>query len=148
MTAQRLGGGRMKLADFAIPRHVVIVPAGTKMADVVQPQYFQNYFDKFQVNMELTILSEDNALDARVRVMSFDRLKASLRVLDVYCAPDVDDADGIEETPAEPIDGLYIKWGGPNAKFRVVDNNNEVIESGFATKEAAEDRLKALQSGE
>ncbi len=138
--AKKLSGGRSANADFKVARIALTPPAGVTLSDVLHPQYFINYFDQFKSGMELTVLSEDMELDVRLRVISFDRFRANLRVLDVYSAPDAED---FKEDHDDDIDGVSVSWGGPHQKWRVVVNG-EVIEHGFPNKDAAKEAADSL----
>lgn len=141
MTATKLPGGRMRQADYEISRQAARVPPKTTLEDVLQPGYWQNY--NLDVGTEVTVFSENYDLDVRLRVLATDRLRTKMRVLDVYAAPD---EEYNPEEASTNVDGLEIKWGGPNGKYRVI-MDGEVLESGIATKEEAQERLEALAAG-
>lgn len=143
--ATKLTGGRLKPADYEIPRVCAKVPPKTTLADLMLPGYWQNYASNLQEGTEITVVSEDYELDVKLRVLEINPLRARMRVLSVASAPDEKDFDAEEERSQE-VDGLSIKWGGPKAKFRVI-NGDEVLESGIATKEEAQERMAELAAG-
>ena len=144
---KKLSGGRSANADFKIARIALTPPAGTTLKEVLHPQYFINYLQQFKVGMELSVLSEDFELDVRLRVLATDhKFRANVRVLDLYSAPDAEDyCDEMEEAAKsdEDIEGVSVTWGGPNHKWRVVVNG-EVVEHGFANKDAAQEFAEAM----
>lgn len=130
----KLGGGaRFQPADFTINRYVAHVPSGTTVADVLHAEYFQNHLDRLRPGMEVTVLSDDLALDARLRCLTVTKITATFRILDVY-AGDRPADDLFSNINAEDI---IVDWGGPQHKWRLV-HLNEVIEKGFGSKEDAE----------
>lgn len=130
----KLGGTqRFQPADFTIARFVAHVPSETTLKDVLHPDYFQNHLDRLKPHMEVTVISDDFALDARLRCLTVTKVTATFRVLDVYAGEyEPDDKAAPEET-----DEITISHGGPHHKWRLV-HRGEILEKGFATKEDAE----------
>ncbi|MDR6818503.1 hypothetical protein J2X76_003680 [Neorhizobium sp. 2083] len=130
---------RFTPSDYKIGRYTADVPTGTTLQDVLHPEYFGNCLDKMRPGMEITVLSEDMALDARLRVLTTSKTTAKLRVLDVYAGDGVNANE--TEIPKLTLENIEVGWGGPNHKWRFVHAGN-VVEHGFATegeaKEAAE----------
>lgn len=131
----KLGGGdRFQPADFTIQRYAAKVPADTTMDDILHPEYFANHLDRMKPGMEITVLSDDNKLDARLRVLSITKTTASLRILEDYSNAD--------ETASKPkksgdgkisIDDIKVSHGGPHHMWRFI-HSDKVIEHGFATQ--------------
>ncbi len=140
---KKLGGGRVKPADFTIPRLHASVPAGTTLANVLLPDFWQNYSTSIQVGTEICVLSEDFSLDVRLRLLSIDSLRAKMRVLDVYEAPDVESADIDAD---QSVDGIEIKWRGPNGKWSII-KDGDVLEDKISSKEVAQERMGELAAG-
>lgn len=137
----KLGGGRMKPADYEFPRQAARVPVGATLADVTHPGYWQNY--NLDVGTEVLVVSDDFSLDVRLRVLATDPLRTQMRVLAVYAAPDAETFDG---EVSQEVEGLMVKWGGRHGKWRVVQDG-EVLEGPFNTKEEAEERMEELAAG-
>lgn len=168
----KLGGrDRFQPADFSIQRFAAKVPAGTTLKDVLHPEYFGNHLDKMKQGMEITILSDDNKLDARLRVLSVTSSTASLRVLDDYSQADETNAQQGDRKPTKAnkiaqqdgngddntgqtsdqdsgklsIDDLKVSHGGPHHKWRFI-HGDKVIAHGFGSeadaRTAAEEYVK------
>lgn len=131
----KLSDTRFHPADFVIGRYVASVPAETTLRDVMEPEYFGNCLDRMRPGMEIIVLSEDFALDAKLRVLTVGKMTVKLRVLDVYAGEGIDVA---ENKPKVSLDNVDVNFGGPNHKWRYV-HSGKVIEHGFSTKEEAED---------
>lgn len=138
MSIPKLSGGRFQQADYSIGRYAAMVPAQTTLSDVLHPEYFQNHLSSLRAGMEVAVLSDDFALDCRLRVLTVTKTTAKFRTLDVY-------AGGKEENvkPAE-ITGIKVGWGGPNHKFRYM-HAGQVIEFGFATEQEAQEKADAYR---
>jgi hypothetical protein len=139
---KKLGGGRMKAADYEFPRKAARVPVGTTLEDVTSPGFWQNYPNE-EVGTELTVVADDFSLDVRLRILDIDPLRTHVRVLDVYAAPDADTFDG---EVSQEVEGLSVKWGGRHGKWRVI-KDGDVLEGPFNTKEEAEERMEMLAAG-
>ena len=160
----KLGGrDRFQPADFTIQRFAAKVPSETTLKDVLHPEYFSNHLDKMKPGMEITVLSDDNKLDVRLRVLSVTSSTATLRVLDDYSQADETNskaeggkaskqkqepkAEGGNEGEAGKltIDDIKVSHGGPHHKWRFI-HGEKVIEHGFGSeadaKAAAEEYVK------
>lgn len=129
----KLGGGaRFQPSDFTVARYVAHVPSETTMKDVLHPDYFQNHLDRLKPGMEITVISDDLALDVKLRCLTVTKVTAAFRVLDVYAG----DYDPEDKAPTRNANEIEVNWGGQH-KWRIV-HRGEVLEKGFATKEDAE----------
>lgn len=128
-----VGSDRFQPSDFLIGRYTAKVPAGTTLEEVLHPQYFENHLSRMRSLMEITVISDDGSLDARLRVLTITKTTAKLRVLDVY--------SGEEPAVQQRVDSgdVVAGWGGPNHKWRVMHGKN-IIDTGFATEEEAKAR--------
>lgn len=124
-----VGSDRFQPADFLIGRYVAKVPAGTKLEEVLHPQYFENHLDRMRSLMEVIVISDDGALDARLRVMTVTKTTARMRVLEVFSGEE-------PEAPKVEAETVTVGWGGPNHKWRVLHGKN-IIETGFISEEEA-----------
>lgn len=136
----KLSDTRFHPADYKIGRYTADVPTGTTLKDVLHPEYFGNCLDRMRPGMELIILSEDFALDVRLRVLTTSKTTAKLRVLDVYAGDGVDASE--TEIPKLTGDNVEVNWGGPNHKWRFV-HASRVVEYGFATEGEAKEAAQA-----
>lgn len=166
----KLGGrDRFQPADFSIQRFAAKVPPQTTLADILHPEFFGNHLDKMKPGMEITVLSDDNKLDVRLRVLSVTATTASLRVLDDYSEAEETNSKPESAKPPKPkkadkpegekaneggdgqtggnitLDDLKVGFGGPNHKWRFM-HGDKVIEHGFGSeadaRAAAEEYVK------
>jgi hypothetical protein len=136
----KLSDTRFTPADFKVGRYAADVPVGTTLEDVLHPEFFGNCLDKLRAGMEVTVLSEDFELDARLRVLTTSKTTAKVRVLDVYAGAGVPKND--TELPKVSIDNIDVNWGGPNHKWRFL-HAGSVVEHGFATEGEASEAAMA-----
>ncbi len=154
----KLGGrDRFQPADFSIQRFAAKVPAEITLKDVLHPEFFGNHLDKMKSGMEITVLSDDNKLDVRLRVLSVTATTASLRVLDDYSEAEETNAkqdgekgneggEGAGESEGKlSLEDLKVGHGGPHHKWRF-SHGDKVIEHGFGSeadaRAAAEEYVK------
>lgn len=141
MSTPKLSGGRFQPADFSIGRYAAMVPAQTTLSDVLHPEYFQNHLASLRPGMEVSVLSDDFALDCRLRVLTVTKTTVKFRTLDVHAG------ERAEPKPAE-ITEVKVGFGGPNHKWRFV-HAGQVIKFGFATEAeaqvAADEYLETLK---
>lgn len=131
---QRLGGGdRFQPADFSLSRYAAKVPSGTTLKDFLHPEYLSNHLDRLKPGMEIVVLSDDFALDARLRVLTVSKSTAKLRVMAVYAG----EHDAEDDNQAVELGDVKVTFGGAH-KWRFL-HGDKVIEHGFSTKEEAED---------
>lgn len=136
---KKLSGGRMKPADYTIPRHAARVPVGTTLNDILAPEYFLNYAGKMEEGAEISVVADDYSLDVRVRALQVSPIRIVLRVLDVYAKPD---EDGDATTAVE---GIQVKYRG-RAQWSIL-KDGEVIQDKITTKEEAQELSEVLAEG-
>ena len=110
------------------------VPESVDYALLLTPSYWSNIAVEFQVGDELIVHPQDMAYYARLLVVSAER-----RAVKMYELQKVN----IRDNASSDEDGEYIiKWRrkGKNSIIRTSDN--EVIKSGFDTKQAASEYLE------
>lgn len=174
-TPKLAGKDRFQQSDFSIARFAAKVPNGITLDDVMNPEFFSNHLDRMKPGMEITVLSDDFQLDARLRVLTVEKTTASLRVLDDYSgaketnskpakAPkggNAKDAEGKADEGSGTISGqqgqqtdklkaedLEVSHGGPQGwRFK---HGDKIVDQGFASKadaEAARDKYLAKVNG-
>lgn len=136
---KKLKRGRMKPADYIIPRHGARVPVGTTLNEVLAPEYFLNYEGRLEEGAEISVVADDFSLDARIRVISISPVRIVSRVLDVYAKPD---EKGEAETAVE---GIEVKYRG-RAQWSIL-KDGEVIQDKITTKEEAQELAEVLAEG-
>lgn len=146
---KKLAGGRMEFHDHYMRRMAAKVPAGTKLKDILHPQYFQNYIDQFSWGTAISVISEDLELDCELRVTGHTKTTASVRIMVIYADP-----DNARANPAADIEfdlkrdlpkkePYTVEWGGRDEKYRIM-HSKQIIEQGFLTKPEATKRAKEL----
>lgn len=130
--ANKLGGGsRFQPSDFSIARYAATVPSGTKLEDVLNPEYFQNHLANMRQGMEINVLSEDLELDCTLRVLKLTQTTAKLRVVRHYTGNDE------EHRVLICMDDLRVEHAGPTHKWRVV-HSGAVVSHGHVNREDAD----------
>jgi hypothetical protein len=104
------------------------VPAGTTLADVLNPAYWANHAYRLKRGAIIEILSEDNLLDCELRVLETGPTFAKVRLLRNYVA---EETKAAPETPA-PEEDIEVNYGGKQDRWRVV-HRGHVVKSGFET---------------
>jgi hypothetical protein len=133
----KLADHRFSQADYAFHRYAANVPVGTTIEDVLHPEFFGNCLSRMRPGMEISVLSEDFKLDARLRVLSTSKTTAKLRVLSIYPGDDTE-----PDLSQVKVEGIRVGWGGPNHKWRVL-HDRTVVEHGFATEGEAQEAADA-----
>ncbi|MQY48193.1 hypothetical protein GAO09_19340 [Rhizobiales bacterium RZME27] len=173
----KLGGNtRFQPSDFSIQRFAAKVSNDTTLEDILHPEFFSNHLDRMKPGMEITVLSDDFQLDARLRVLTVEKTTASLRVLDDYSGaketnskpekePKPAKGSGAKEAEGKGGEGsgtisgqltgkvkaedLEVTHGGPQGwRFK---HGDKIVEQGFGSKadaEAARDKYLAKVNGE
>lgn len=132
-----VGSDRFQPADFLIGRYVAKVPVGTTLEEVLHPKYFENHLNIIRRGMEITVLSDDFSLDARIRVLSVTKTTTTCRILEDYSSK----AATVTKMSAEEQGEIKVTWGGPKHMHRVM-HGTDIVAHGFATKEEAEAELE------
>ncbi|MGV2099052.1 hypothetical protein [Rhizobium sp. 21-4511-3d] len=132
----KLSDTRFTPSDYVIHRYAASVPSGTTLEDILHPEYFGNCLAHMRPGMEISVLSEDFELDARLRVLTTSKTTAKLRVLDVYAGAGVETDE--TKMPEVTMAGIEVNYGGPNHKWRFL-HNRTVVEHGFVTQGEAQE---------
>lgn len=176
-TPKLAGKDRFQQSDFSIARFAAKVPNGITLDDVMNPEFFSNHLDRMKPGMEITVLSDDFQLDARLRVLTVEKTTASLRVLDDYSgAKETNSKPAKEPKPAKDsgakggnsggegsgtisgqqgqqtdklkAEDLEVSHGGPQGwRFK---HGDKIVDQGFGSKadaEAARDKYLAKVNG-
>lgn len=115
-----LQGGRVKLADYGMNRHLARIPVSHDLAMVESPGYFRNYADSFagciaKGAMRLEVLSDDYSLHAEYLVLQATRTDAKLRRIHLHC-------NNIVAPPETEAKRFKMSWGA-RQKWRVLDGD-------------------------
>lgn len=139
-----LSGRQFVMADFEFGRFGARVPAGTTLKQILAPEYFRNHASRLKPGARIEVVSDDNNLDAELRVLRVTNTSVSCRALRVYEAND----KPVEKKSKkiELSDSVSVEWGGPNHKYRIM-HSGEIVQHGFAEKDAAVAAAKAYIEG-
>lgn len=122
----------------------VNLPAGDTLNDAMDPEYYRLYPRQFLPGARLEVLCEDGSVDADLRVVSLREHSMYTQCLRNGFVS-IEGAVAPEQIPVHDDDlGFKVKWSGPVQKHRIIGPDGLVVEHGFDTKEAAEQRMIAI----
>ena len=122
----------IKSAEFARNVFAVVVPAETKIADILAPHCWTHIASKLQRGDRVEIYPEDGKYFAELIVVSAGKNWAQV-VLAREIPLDV------EATSEMPSDEYYITYGSPSTLFRVHrKSDKKVLKDGFENKKLAQ----------
>ena len=149
---RKLGAERLMSHDHTVRRLAAKVPNGTKLSDIMHPEYFQNYIHLLSWGTQIAVLSEDLKLDCVLRVVGHDQTTVMVRLLHVFEALDMpedakkaDIPTRVAETVSKdvaPTSDYKVEWAGKD-KWRIT-HAGKVLEKGMISEEVAKKRLEAL----
>lgn len=125
-------------AEFARQSFRVTPPEGTKIEEMLEPEYWAHVARKFIPYDILEVVPEDGSFYARLLVLNTSKLWAKMQKLEY-----------IELSAKKPVQasGKYEpKYGGPSAKWRAVNKSDGSIVSteSFQTRDEAEAYIEKL----
>lgn len=142
-----LSGRQFVMADFEFARFGVRVPAGTTLKQILAPEYFRNHAQRLKPGTRIEVVSDDNSLDADLRVLRVTNTSVSCYPLRVHeeaqKGAKTNDKKGKPEVLSN---GVTVEWGGPNHKHRIM-HAGEIVQHGFAQKGEAVAAAKAYIEG-
>lgn len=124
-----------------------IVPVGTKMEDVVKPEFYALVSSRFAVAgflPEIIIVPEDVSWYFRGVITSYGTTHAVVKEL---FSKELEDAK-VDVAPEEDS-GYTVKYGGPSVKHRVIGPDGSVVAENMTKSEAhkfLEEHLKIIGS--
>ena len=140
-----LSTSRFVLADHHLRRYVCNPVEGTTLDDVLQANFFVNILHELIPGRTIiTVLSEDTELFAEVMVMEKTKTTATCRVVHVYWEPG-DNVQHRETVLRTSFDDYVVNYGGPHHKHRIL-HGTQIVETGFNTKQSAEQRLAEIKA--
>lgn len=149
---RKLGGDRIMVHDYLLRRLAAKAENGTKLSDVLHPEYFQNHISVLGWGAEIAVLSEDLSLDCVVRVVGHTQTTTEVRLLHVFAAPDM--PEQVQETTPSiqaaksvkkdiaPVSEYVVEWAGPD-KWRI-KHAGKVIVKGLNSENQAKKRLESI----
>lgn len=125
-------------AEFARQSFRAIPPAGTKLEEMLEPEYWAHVARKFTPYDIVEIVPEDGEFYARLFVTSTGKLWAKMVKLEY-----------VELTAKKPVvvvDKYEAKYGGPSAKWRAVHKSDGslVANESFQTREEVDMYIEKL----
>lgn len=154
--AKKLAGGLMDQADFVMRRYAAKIPVSHTLEDIEHPEYFLHHVDTLALArrdgpVKLEVISDDCSIHAEYLVLEATRGSVRLRRMALY-----HDGGGSSETNAKKVDRkdpdedarrFQEKWGGPKAKWRILENG-EIVAKEIKSKEAVIEYTNRLNKGE
>ena len=131
---------RLKQAEYTRNVFSVVPEFGTKLEDMLKPEYWAHTGAKLHPTDRIEVIAEDNTWFAELFVVSCARNWAKVTTLRFV--------ELAESTPDEtPAIEYKINWGGQNVKHRVVRlSDNATIKDGFASAAEAKKWLADYES--
>lgn len=134
--------GRFQLAEQMIQGWAVTVEHGTKIEDVLKPEFFAHVARALRPFAKIMVLADDMSFYAELMVKSAGATWANVEplvVLDLTASPARDD----------PVSEYSVGYGGPHHKWRVLQASaSEPVSKGHESEKLArawlDDHLKAL----
>lgn len=125
-------------AEFARQSFRATPPAGTKIEDMLEPEYWAHVARKITPYDIVEVVPEDGAFYARLFVTNTDKLWAKMHKIEY-----------VELTAKQPVaasDKYEAKYSGPSVRWRVVNkaDGSLVSEDSFQNREEAEAQIEKL----
>lgn len=130
---------KIKPAAYVRNIHVATPAAGTKLEDVLKPEYWVHVAKQFHVSDRIEVIPEDHSFYAELYVASVS--SAGLKVVK-FVHHDFD----IEALFSEPEDvSMYVVWRGATAKHCVLRKSDKhVLKEGFNSKAEANEWIATI----
>ena len=149
---RKLGGDRIMVHDYMVRRLAAKAENGTKLSDVMHPEYFQNHISILGWGAEIAVISEDLSLDCVVRIIGQTQTTTEARLLHVFAAPDMPEEAKKTATPArvaksvakevKPVSDYKVEFAGPD-KWRIM-HAGKVLVKGMNSEQQAKKRLESI----
>lgn len=122
---------RLLLAEHAFVHHALTAELGTRIEDILRPEYLAHFASRFKPYDEITVRVDDGTWYVKLLVLSVGRAWVKTEVLHAINLSSKD----VEETQAAEYDVIYR---GPTLKFSVIRKADRgVIKDRFPTKAEA-----------
>lgn len=126
-------------AEYARQSFRAVPPSGTKIEDMLDPQYWAHVSSRFNPHDIIEVVPEDGAYFARLFVVNTGHLTMKVDVLEYK-----EFGTTAKAEEAKVIEGFEVKWGGANGKWRVHRKTDNAVVSA-SPYEAREDAEQWLQ---
>lgn len=122
---------RMKLAEYERQDWVVNAEEGTKISDILEPNYWAHVAAKFKPYDAIEVRAEDGSWIANFIVLGCDRNWAKVHLLSEHMLSTAD----VSLTQATKH---LVKWRGPEHKWSVIRlSDSQVLKTSFTSKDDA-----------
>lgn len=133
--------GKVKPAEFLRNIYAATPEAGTKLEDILQPDFWVHVAKTLHISDRIEVIPEDGSFYAELFVVSVASNLVKVKLLSHHELHDVG-------APAEPGDELEVVWRGQTAKHTVWRKKDKhILKDGFATKQEAAQWLTAYLAG-
>lgn len=126
-------------ADYARQVYVARPPAGTKIEDVLDENYWAHVAKKINPHDIIEVVPEDGSFYAKLLVTSRGTLWVRVHQIEYV------DINGGKESkkPKKESDDFEVNWGGPNDKWRVIRKADKLpVGKNFTSREDADKWLE------
>jgi hypothetical protein len=143
---------RLTQADFARVIFAVTPEYGTKIEDVLKPEYWAHVASKLKPRCRIEVLAEDNSYFAELLVITCGKTFASVTVLRYI---DLSGKVPKPETASDKTEGLdefntadhYVDYVTGQSRGRVIQRSSKnVVKEGFASKKDAAVWMRAHEA--
>jgi hypothetical protein len=135
----------LERGDSAFKDYLAKIPTGHTLSAVVSdPLYWAHHAKKFALSGRIDAVAEDGSFDVTLRIMSKGDNWAKVRVLRLWL-PEIDVSAKLADEGGTPLEERITVESQGGSKFRVIDKGtNQVLASGFTTKDQAESARKEV----
>ena len=130
----KLDTARFKPTDYEVADYSITVEMGTKLEDVLQPEFFANVAPRLTPYCKVRVRTDDGAWYAELLVLSVGRVWAKTTPL--HCV-DLTAGD-VDLTDADRSDKYRVQYRGPHLKWCAVNK-----ESGDVLRDSMESKREA-----
>jgi len=125
-------------AEFARQSFRVTPPSGTKIEDMLEPEYWAHVARKITPYDIIEVVPEDGSFYARLFVTNTGKLWAKMHKLEYV--------ELSAKRPSVMLDKYEAKYSGPSVKWRIVNKSDGalVVEDSFQSRDDAEAHIEKL----
>ena len=106
---------------------------GTTFNDLTDPKYWANVAPKLRPNARIRVFFDDSSQLIEMHVANAGKTWAKVQI--IY-AMQLTAETTVEDLQLD-LRGYTVKFAGPHERFRVMDGDNNVVQSKFPTEEEA-----------
>lgn len=130
---------RLKPAEYLRTIHVATPESGTTVEQLTDPALWTHCARSLHVGDRIEVIPEDGTYFAELYVRELSKNSAKVELLRHHV---LTEPDAVLDT-----DEFEIKWGGPNARYRVIRKKDKaILQDNFVDANAAKKWLANYQS--